>query len=341
MKAAVMHDVNRIVFEEVPTPSPGKGELLVKVGATRVCATDVNMYHGRHPGPFLPRILGHECSGEVTEVGEGIHDFRAGDRIGIDPIIYCGQCYFCRMGRNNLCENGGLMGRETNGSFAEYTIITPERAVKIPNSISLDVACFMEAMGSIYHGATLARLMVPHASVAVIGLGSIGMMQIQYAKLAGCDPVIGITRSQWKLDLAKELGADFVLDASDEDFVEGVKKITPHGGADVVIEAAGVPDTIRKTFELVRPGGEIIQYGIGPTYTDNINTYLQYYKEITIYGVRALNHNDFVQSVSFLDRGGINIERIITHRFALEKTAEGLELAENPAEKVLGIVIGG
>ena len=339
MKAAVMHDANNIVFEEVPKPSPEKGELLVRIRATRVCATDVNMYRGRMPGAFLPRILGHEPAGEVAEVGEGVSGFNPGDRVAIDPLVYCGKCYFCRIGMNNLCENGGLMGREANGSFAEYAIITPERAMKIPDSMSFDVACFMEAVGSVYRGQCKARLLEPGASVVVLGVGSIGMIQAQFAKLAGANPVIGVSRSQWKLNLALQLGADVVINANKEDIVEALRRLTSHGGADVVIEAAGVPATIQQSYHLVRPGGEIIQYGIGPSSVDNINTYLQYYKEITVYGVRAFTYSEFSVSVKFLENPNIRIDPIITHRLPLERTVEGLELSEKQPGKVLGIVI--
>jgi len=340
MKAAVMHDFDTIVSEEIPTPSPNRGELLVRVRSTRVCATDVSMYRGRHPGAFLPRVLGHECAGEVSEVGEGVTGFKPGDRVGINPVISCGKCYFCRMGKDNLCENGGLMGREANGSFAEYTIVTPERVVRIPDPVSFDVACYMEAVGSVYRGQHKARLLGPGASVAVLGLGSIGMVQIQLAKLAGAKPLIGISRSQWKLDLALELGADMVVNAKQENPVEAILRLTPHGGADVVIEAAGIPTTIRQSYEMVRPAGEIIQYGIGPTSVDNINTFLEYYKEITTYGVRAVACNDFNLSAKLLeDTQAVRIEPLITHKFPLEQTVEGLELAEKPSGKVLGVVI--
>lgn len=339
MKAAVMHKVNNIVFEEVPKPSPKKGELLVRIRATRVCKTDVQMYRGIMPGAFLPRILGHEPAGEVAEVGDGISEFKPGDRVAIDPLVYCGKCYFCKIGMNNLCENGGLMGREANGSFAEYAIITPERAMKISDRISFDVACFAEVVGSVYRSQCKAQLLGPGASVLILGLGSVGMIQAQFAKLAGANPVIGVSRSQWKLDLALQLGADIVIDANKEDTVEVLRRLTPHGGADVVIEAAGVPATIQQSYHLARPGGEIIQYGIGPSSVDNINTYLQYYKELTVYGVRAFTYNEFSISTKFLEDQSIRIEPIITHRLPLKQTVEGLELSEKQPGKGLGIVI--
>jgi len=335
MKAAVMHGFDNIVFEEIPTPSPAKGELLVRVKSTRVCGTDISMYHGSHPGRFLPRILGHECAGEVVAVGQGVSGFKPGDRIGIDPLVYCGKCYFCRMGKNNLCESGGLMGRETNGSLAEYTIITPERAVRIPDSMPFDVACHMAAVASIYYGQRKSRLIGSGASVVVLGLGSAGMVQTQLARLGGSE-VIGVSRSRWKLDLALKLGANIVINANEEDPVEAIMKRT-HRGADVVIECAGVPATIRQAYEMVRPGGEIIQYGIGPTSVDNINTFLFYYKDITVYGVRAFTYNDLSSSIKFLEKA-IRIEPTITHRFPLEQTTEAFELAEKPGRQ-LGVVI--
>jgi len=339
MKAAVMHDVNKMVFEEVPTPSPGSGEILLRVKSTRVCGTDVSMYHGKHPGAFLPRILGHECAGEVVEAGKGVSGFKPGDRIIIDPLLYCGQCYFCRMGKNNLCENGGLMGRDVNGSFAEYAIITPERAARMPDSMSYDVASFVEVAGSVYHSQSMARLLRPGASVVVLGLGSMGMLHIQFAKLAGASPVIGVSQSQWKLDLALQLGADVVVNAREEDPVEAIKRLTPHGGADVVIESAGVPTTIQQSYEMVRPAGEIIQYGIGSTSVDNINNFLMYYKEMIIYGVRALTYNDISVAAKVIGDQTIQVEPLITHRLPLEKTIEGFELMEKPSGKVLGIVV--
>jgi len=173
----------------------------------------------------------------------------------------------------------------------------------------------------------------------VLGLGSIGMLHTQFAKLAGANPVVATDIIPWKLDLALQLGADIAINPNEEDTVEAIKRLTPHGGADVVIDAAGIPPTIRQTYHLVRPGGEVIQYGIGPTSVDNINTYLQYYKELTVYGVRAFTYSEFSVSAKFLEDPRIKIDSIITHRLPLEQTVEGLELSEKQQGKVLGVVI--
>ncbi len=339
MKAAVMHEFNKIVLEEVPVPSPKKGELLVRVRSTRVCGTDVGMYQGRQPGAFLPRILGHECSGEVARVGDEVTGFKPGDRIGMYPFIDCGQCYFCREGRHQMCVNFGMIGREVNGSFAEYTIINANGAVKIADSMSFDVACFMDAVASGYHSAIMTKLLRPGASVVVLGMGPVGLIHTQFAKLAGANPVIGIDILQWKLDLARQLGADVVVNAKNENPVEAIMRLTPHGGADVVIESVGFPETIRQTYQMVMPGGEVMQFGIGPTSVDNINTFLVYFKEITSYGSRGFTHNEFNLAQKFLADQTIRVEPLITHRLPLEKTVYGLELPANKSEKALGIII--
>jgi L-iditol 2-dehydrogenase len=339
MDATVMYAVNDMVYKEVPTPSPEAGELLVRVRATHVCATDVNMYRGRHPGKFLPRILGHECAGEISEVGEGVTEFKPGDRVAINPVISCGKCELCHSSMNNLCEHGGLMGREENGSFARYCVIPTDRAAKVSSDISFEEASFAEALGSVHRGQRMSRLLRPAASVVVLGMGSIGMLHVQLAKLAGASLVIAVSSSHWKLDLALKLGANITISAKDDDPVKAVISLTHGRGADVVIEAAGVPETIRETHEMVRFGGEIIQYGIGPSSVDGMNMYLQYFKEFTTYGVRAVSHNDFSLAVKLLEDHAVKIEPLITHRFPLERTVEALELSEKPEKGVLGIIV--
>lgn len=335
-----MLDTNNIKYKDIPKPIIKKGELLVRIKSTRVCRTDIRMYRGEMAGSFLPRILGHETAGEVAEVGSEVTTFNVGDRIGIDPLVYCGKCYFCKKGLNNLCVNGGLMGRESNGSFAEYAVITPERAIKIPDSMSFDVACFWEAVGSIYRSICKTKLIRPGAIVVVLGLGSMGMIHIQLIRRAGSQKIIAVDSLPWKLELALELGADEVVNNSDPDkATEIINKLTPHYGADVVIDAVGSPITICQSYDLVRPGGEIIQYGIGPNSVDNINVYLQYYKEITIYGVRAFTISEHEVSMGFIEHQDIKIEPIITHRLGLQETAAALELSEKQTGKVLGVIV--
>ena len=337
MKAAVLRRPLQISVEDVPKPPVGSREVLVNIRATAVCGTDVGIYTGKNPVP-LPLIMGHETTGEIVEIGSGVTRVHVGEAIVIDPTISCGTCYLCRMGRSNLCEAGGLMGRESQGSYAEFAAVPESRVYRLPKDISYEDGTTLVALFTVVSGQRKLPFLAG-SSMAILGMGVTGLLHLQLAKLSGASPVIVTSRSPWKLDLARRFKADIIINAKEGDPIEGVKRATHGRGVDVAIESAGSVETIRQSLKMARPGGMVLQYGIAAKSMDGLDLYPLYYRELTVIGSRAFTSRDLEVALELVGAGGIDLEPFVTHRFSLEKIAEGLEFVQGHPGDVLRAVI--
>jgi len=337
MKAAVLRGPKDLSIENVSKPVPEHGEVLVRVRATAICGTDISIYEGKTKVDY-PRILGHESAGEVAELGEGVKNLKVGDRVVMNPTSYCGTCLDCLRGDTNICKNGGLFGREFDGTFAEYVALDENRAFKLPDSISCADATTFIVLSTAVHAQRKVHIF-PNSSVVVIGQGTVGLMHSKISKLKGADPVIGIDikECEWKLDLAKSLyGADYTLT---ENVTEKVCELTGGKGADFVIECVGKGPTWNLATELVRPGGTVVTFGVtGPT-IENFNSYSLYYKDLEIIGSRAMQLIDWPISIDLAIKGKIDIGTIITNRLPLEDLEKGFGMLKDISQKAMRIVI--
>jgi 2-desacetyl-2-hydroxyethyl bacteriochlorophyllide A dehydrogenase len=223
MKAMVLEAPSSLALREVERPPLREGNVLIRVTNTGICGTDQSIYYGGIPVSY-PLIMGHEAVGEIVE-GEGAGGLGPGSRVILDPVYFCGQCYQCRAGQTNLCPRGGLVGRDRDGGFAEFVTVPAANAYQLPDEVADGAAPLIQVLTTCLHAHRLAKVF-PGEAVVVIGLGVTGQLHVQLAKARGAYPVIGITRSEWKRDLARELGADItappgaeaasaILDATD------------------------------------------------------------------------------------------------------------------------------
>jgi len=335
MKAAVLRAPNQLKVEELPKPEPGFGEVLVRIRATAICGTDLGIYQGKHKVNY-PLVLGHETTGEVEKVGEGVAEFKPGDRVANNPLTYCNMCYQCYLGNVQLCEKGGLIGRESDGSFAEYISIPKERLFPIPDSISYVDGTNINLLATCLWG--LAKISItPIDSVVILGQGASGLLWNQLARVSGADPVIGISRSQWKLDLCEKMGA-ISVNARDKDPVQAVKEATGGKGATVVIEAAGTSVTINQAIDMVAPGGTILHFGIGPVSVPDYNFSQLYFKEVKLVGTRAMRPLDFMDGIKLIDRGTIDISFLVTHKYPLSEIQEAFDLVDKGGKTLRTVI---
>lgn len=337
MKAAVLKAPYSISVEDVEKPETGPQEALVKVRATGICGTDVEMYSGRYKVK-LPLIMGHESVGEVAEVGSSVRTLKVGDRVVINPLFSCGECYYCLRGRTNLCQRGGIFGRERNGTYAEYVAVPEYMAFKFPENISYEDASAIELLVTVLHGQKRIKIF-PGDSVAVLGQGAAGLLHTRLAKLSGANPVIVTSRSRWKLDLAKEFGADRIVNPRTEDVGEKIKEYTDGRGADIVIESVGSPETIRQCVNVVRPGGTVLVFGICTELVDAFDAFPFYFKEINVVGSRAMTGEEFEPCIGLVASNAVNLKPLITHRFPLERIKEGLELLDKSPGDALRVAV--
>jgi L-iditol 2-dehydrogenase len=259
MKAIRLESVHSLFTRDVENPSPGSKELLVRVEASGVCGTDRHLYHGEFPCK-PPVTLGHEFSGIIEAMGAKTSGFNLGDRITCDPNISCGRCQRCHEGRVNLCQNLQTIGISRNGGMAEFAIVPEKQAFLLPLSLDPLHGAFCEPLACCIHGVDLAGIQTG-GSVVVLGGGVIGLLTVQLARLAGATSVVLVTRQKAKRDLATQLGATLTLDPTMKDFEAEFKRQTS-GGADAVIECAGVIETVEQAPRLARPGGKVVIVGV-------------------------------------------------------------------------------
>ncbi len=314
-------------------PQLGPHEVLAKVHACGICGTDVHILHGEHIVKF-PVIPGHEFSGEIVEVTEGVTNVKVGDRVTVDPNIVDYTCFFCRRGEIHLCENLTATGVNYDGGFAEYCKVPAPQAYPVPNEVSLDEAAMAEPLACCIHGIDRANI-VPGSTVVVLGAGSIGLILLQLAKAAGAGLVIVSEPDERKRELAARFGAEVLLDPMTDDVQAEVMKLT-RVGADTVIESAGRLETAQLATKLARRGGTVLQFGVvSQDKTISLSPYDVFYRELTIRG-SFVNPFTHARAVDLLARKQVEVMPLITHRFSLDDAAKAMETAQGKdAVKVL------
>ena len=329
MKAAMYYGVGDVRYEETDVPKIGPGELLIKIGTALTCGTDVKTYKRGHPVLIkkIPSLFGHEYAGTVEAVGEGVKDFEVGMRVVATNSAPCGECFFCKRDMPNLCAQ--LKDSLVNGAFAEY-IRVPEPVVRwnthpIPNSISFRDAALTEPLACVVHGIEESNIKLGD-TVVVIGAGPIGQMLIMLAKKNGASTVIASDLAELRRDIAKTAGADIVINPSEEDPIERVKEETSGFGADVVIEAVGIPQTWEQAVEMTRDAGTTVLFGGAASGTKfSIDTVRFHYGQLTIKGVFHLKPRHVEQALKLIIAGDVNPDLLISHEMPLERINEALE----------------
>lgn len=259
MKAIRLEAIHKLFARNVEKPSPGPQELLIRVEAAGVCGTDRHLFHGEFPCR-PPVTLGHEFSGIIEAIGSGTTGVSLGDRVTADPNISCGRCEHCHNGRVNLCRNLQAIGIHSDGGMAEYAIVPVKQAFMLPASLDPLHGAFCEPLACCIHGIDVATIKAGDC-VVVLGGGVIGLLTVQLAKTAGATNVVLVTRQKAKRDLAIMLGANLALDPSMPEFEAEFLRET-NGGADVVMECAGVPETVEQAPRLAKPGGKVVIVGV-------------------------------------------------------------------------------
>jgi len=332
MKAIVLRAPGQLGLDSLDRPDPGPNRVLVRVTHSGICGTDLGIFSGRIPVKY-PRVMGHEMAGEIVEGGDSI---KAGTRVIIDPAYNCGTCFFCKEGLFNLCPNGGLIGRDTDGGFAEYLAVPRKLVFPLPESLPNKNVPLIQVLTTCYHGQQRITIR-PGDTVVVLGLGVGGMLHVQLAKAAGAK-VIGVARSEWKRGLAKKLGADIVL-PSDATTVGAVKEATDGRGADIVIECTGKLPVLSEGIAMARPGAQILLFGITSAKEGALPFYDLYFKELTVQNGRAAVGKDFEPSIALAASGKVQLDPLITHRLPITEAVESMKMLENDVDGRMKIIL--
>lgn len=344
MQAAVYRGVNDVRVEAVPVPKIGPGEILVRVHTCGICGTDLKkIATGSHSAP---RIFGHETSGMVAAVGEGVAQFRPGDRVVVFHHIPCGSCYYCKHKTFAQCATYKKVGctagfEPSGGGFAEYVRvmdwIVRAGTVRIPEDVSYEQACFLEPVNTCLKG--IERLAVEAGdTVLVIGQGPIGVILSALARRAGATVITSDLYPQ-RLRIAKELQLGETIDASQQDVVAEVRKATEGRGADAAILAVGGNSLISTAMEAIRPGGNVMLFAQTVHGETKIDPAAVCVDEKTLLGSYSASVDLQDDSVQFVMGKEMDLARLISHRFSLDESLAGLDLAAHPQPDSMKIVI--
>ncbi len=323
MKAAVCTDRETIAIEQVPVPEPGSGEVLVRVKATGLCGSDVDGYRGHHPMIRWPIILGHECSGVVAKVGPGVDEWRPGDEIVVEPFFTCKKCPACLREKYNLCLDLKIIGHQIPGSLAEYVLAEARFVHPKPEGLSFAEAALAEPVSGSLHAVERCKLRLGDF-VVIVGCGTIGSLAMQHALNKGAEVLIADPQ-EFKLEVARRLGVHHTLNPAEENLKERVRELTGGVGADCVIEAVGLPETLGSTVRLVRRGGTIMLIGWSGNKTDPFDLTSVTLDELTVLGTLGFCW-DFPVALKLMAQGKVKVAPIITHRLPLERVEDGIRM---------------
>lgn len=321
MKALLLKEYKQLELTEMPEPTIGPEDLLVRVKACGICGSDVHGYDGSTGRRIPPLVMGHEAAGVVAKAGSAVREFKVGDRITFDSTVYCGRCAFCRSGQINLCDNRRVLGvscgdYRQHGAFAEYVAVPERIAVRLPDTLAFEHAAMVEPISIAVHAVNRTPIKLGDTAV-VVGSGMIGLLVIQALRLAGCARVIAVDVEDTKLALAKKLGAEVGLNARTCDPGKEAQALTGGRGADVAVEAVGAAAPIQTAIACLRKGGALTLVG---NITPKIELPLQAVvtRELTLYGSCA-SQGEYPACLELLARGAIQVEPLISARIPLEQ----------------------
>jgi 2-desacetyl-2-hydroxyethyl bacteriochlorophyllide A dehydrogenase len=356
MKAWVLGDPGQLALAEKPVPVPGRAEVLVRIDAVAICATDLEIIHHGPPAsiqgglPFNKNFTpGHEYMGTVAALGPGVDEYRIGDRVTVEIHAGCGQCKRCREGMYTSCHNYGLNygdsnkghranGFTTDGGFAEYAINNVNTLVHIEDEMSDEEATLVVTAGTAMYGLTELGGLVAGESVVVTGPGPIGLMGVAVAKALGADPVILTGTRDNRLAIGLELGADFVVNARKENPVEAVRRLNGGKGVDYVLECSGAANAVNEAIQMVNRGGKVCLAAF-PHEQVPVDIAHIVRNNIYIYGIRGEGKSATHRAKAFMKQKRFDATKIHTHTFGLDDLPTALRYAHERIEDAIKVVV--
>ncbi len=325
MKAAVFENIGTLTIKEVGIPLiKNADEIILEIEVCSICGTDVHLMKVPPEYEAKPNtIIGHELVGKVVEKGNGVTTLKVGDRVVINPDVYCGLCRYCRKSLFSQCENLVAMGIDVNGGFAEYIKVTERITHKIDNDLPTEIAVFAEPLACVLNGMSKIKVEVGE-SVLIIGAGPIGLLFTALLKTSGANPIIVSEPSELRQGFAKKYGADFVINPFNINIKKQIRNIIDMG-VDIAIDAVG--SQINECIGIVRKGGRVLLFGVNSKANTNIKQLEITTKEIQLFGTWLAN-DKFPQAITILEHNLMDLKPLITHKFKLEEINKGFEVLE-------------
>ncbi|MEK4298048.1 zinc-binding dehydrogenase [Oceanobacillus sp. FSL W8-0428] len=321
MKALVKTELGHgnLHLQDVEDPIVSSHQVKIRVAYAGICGSDIHTYEG-HYKVAAPVTLGHEFSGEIVEIGEGVSNFKIGDRVTSETTFYiCGQCHYCQSGDYNLCNHRKGLGSQVNGGFAKYLIAREESLHHLPQEVDDRSAAMTEPLACTYHA--IQKTVIREGDlVIVLGPGPIGLFAAQVAKSYGATVLVaGLTNDQIRLDKATEVGMDYVINLQKENLKDKVNELTNGYGADVLLECSGSIHAANQGLDLLRKKGHFAQIGIFPEAQVAFDMEKVIQKEIQVVGSRSQKPADWEPSIQLMKEGKVNARSLVTHEYSIDQ----------------------
>jgi L-iditol 2-dehydrogenase len=341
MKAAVLEKPFLMEVKDVSIPEPKDNEALIKVHCIGICGSDIHYYEHGKIGRYEvkePIILGHELAGIVVKIGKYVTEVAEGDRVAVEPGVTCGTCGYCKSGRYNLCPDVIFMATPpVDGAWAEYVTVRSDFLFKLPDEMSFEEGALLEPLSVGFHAMRRGKV-GPQDRVFVTGLGPIGLLAIQAAKMYGVTEIYGSDVVPFRRQLATEMGVTAVIDPMNENVNNRLAELTNGKGIDVIIETSGNARAVSDTLKQVNRGGRVVLVGL-PTVSDiPIDIPHLIDSEIDVYGVFRYA-NTYPAAIQALSRSNLNIEKIITHKYSLDDVKKAVEVARTQKDTSIKVII--
>lgn len=333
----VMTAPGQIEFRQIPVPKPDADQVLVKIRRIGICGSDMHVYHGLHPFTKYPVTQGHEVSGEIVDVGSNVKDRSIGQKVTIEPQVTCGVCHPCRHGKYNLCEELKVMGFQTTGTASEYFAVDAAKTTPLPDDMTFEQGAMLEPLSVAVH-AVRRYQDIENADVIVIGCGPIGLLIIQTAKALGARSVLASDISDYRLNIAKNTGADFIVNSKKQDFGEAVKDAFGPDKADVIYDCAGNNTTMGQAIKYARKGSVIVLVAVFSGMA-NVDLAVLNDHELTLDTTMMYRHDDYLTAIELVEKGKIQLEPLLSKRFSFDKYLEAYKYIENNTEEAIKVMI--
>ena len=335
MKAAVLESLDNLVLRDVPTPEIGDDDALMRVEAVSICGSDVRIVHHGNPRVKMPAIPGHETAGVIVKVGRNVKRVKEGERVALGADVPCGQCHWCRNGLGNNCAINYAIGYQIPGAFAEFMklprLVLEEGPVStFSETLTFEEAALAEPLACAINGLELVQMSLGK-TVVIFGLGPIGCMMIDLARVMGATKVIGIQRSKLRMEIAKQYGADVYINSSEEDVVARCREETDGEGPDVVITTSGSVEVHEQSIEMVAHRGYVNLFGgLGKDVRPmSVLSNVIHYKECFVTGSHGSTPRQHSLALQLLERGMVRVKPIITHHYPLTEISEAFQTMES------------
>jgi L-iditol 2-dehydrogenase len=341
MKALLLSSYRHLEIADLPAPVPGENEILVRVAACGICGSDVHGYDGSSGRRIPPIVMGHEAAGTVAAVGAGVTKFRPGERVTFDSTVCCGFCDYCRRGEINLCDNRNVLGvscadYRRAGAFAEYVTVPERIAYRLPETMSFAEAAMLEAVSVALHAVSLSPITAETTSL-VVGAGMIGLLTLQALRVAGCSRVFVADIDASRLKLAADLGATEVLQATGAGLGSQIFELTEGRGADLVIEAVGIDETVRTAIDCARKGGTVTLVGnVSAEVTLPLQKVVT--RQMRLQGSCA-SSGEYPKAIELVSSGRIRVKPLITAVAPLEDGPRWFERLYSREANLMKVVL--